>query len=78
MQDSLQPLLFVDYVYVYVRNVDLLSDESSTDLFSAGVGMRYAFGASVSMRADYGWQLRELVPGTGKDSRIHLSLTVSY
>ena len=75
-QDSLQFLSFVDYAYV--KNVDLLPGETSTDLLSAGLGLRYAFGSAVSLRADYGWQLKEITPGMGKDSRIHFSLTVAY
>lgn len=77
-QAQLQLLAFIDYGNV--RNKHLLVGESRhVELASSGLGARFAIDTNVTMRFDYGWQLRDLGTNTGpKSSRAHFSLMVSY
>ena len=54
----------------------LLPDSYS--LSSAGVGLRYSFATYLSLRADYGWQLKDSPVGSQGDSRGHVGVVVSY
>ena len=74
--DNLQLLAFLDYGVV--SNVDELAGENSIDMLSAGLGLRYTVSPAMSLRADYGWQLNELTPASGKDSRLHFSVVLGF
>ncbi len=76
VQDDLQLLWFLDYGSV--KNVDLLAGEGGTDLMSTGVGLRYSVATYLTLRADYGWQLKQLVANDDKDSRLHVGFTLAY
>lgn len=71
-----QFLAFLDHGIVDA--VERLPGETSTTLRSAGIGLRYAYSPYVTVRADYGRQLKEAVPGAGKGSRGHFSIVVGY
>lgn len=76
--DRLDPLVFFDYGVVGAHR--RLPDEAVRyELASAGVGLRYTFGPVLSIRADYGWQLKASGLSDGRRaSRGHLSLTLAY
>ncbi len=76
IQDELQLLWFLDYGSV--RNVDLLPGEGGTDLMSTGVGLRYSVSSYFTLRADYGWQLKQLAVNDDRDSRLHAGFILSY
>lgn len=74
--DNLQLLAFLDYGVV--SSVDELAGENSIDMFSTGLGVRYTVSPALSLRADYGWQLNELTPTSGKSSRLHFSVVLGF
>jgi filamentous hemagglutinin family protein len=48
-------------------------------LSSAGVGFRYGIDDRAAVRFDYGWQMEPSGFNTaGRDSRVHLGVTISY
>ncbi len=74
----LVPLAFFDAGRTEVH-APLTGEARGRNLASAGVGVRYALGATVVARADFGWQLRESgVSPTGDDRRGHVSVTVGW
>ncbi|MEM6998223.1 MAG: ShlB/FhaC/HecB family hemolysin secretion/activation protein [Pseudomonadota bacterium] len=75
-KEDLQFLWFLDYGSV--KNVDLLAGEGGTDLMSTGVGLRYSIAPYLTLRADYGWQLKALSATASKSSRLHAGLVISY
>jgi len=54
----------------------LPGEESNVELYSVGIGARYAMAPHLSFRFDYGWQLKS-VPNDPNDSRVHLGVVVS-
>ena len=76
VQDSLQFLAFWDFGIATIEDAAPGEDDSIT-LSSVGIGLRYALNPYVSVRADYGWQLAEVV-GDDEDARFHVGVTVSY
>lgn len=70
---NLQGLLFLDWGKV--RNRD---DTNWFELASAGLGLRYAYSNSVSLRFDYGWVLKEFSGYPHDSSRGHLSVNVGF
>jgi hemolysin activation/secretion protein len=74
--DGLVGLVFVDAGVAGVHQ-PVAGEARSTTLASSGIGIRYTIGSSVSLRADYGWQLRSL-PGVTNHSRGHIGVTVAY
>ncbi len=74
--EQLQALWFFDYGSV--KNVDLLAGEGGTDLMSTGVGLRYSIAPYLTLRADYGWQLKKLSATDDLDNRLHIGLVLSY
>jgi len=75
---DLQGLIFLDYGEVF-RHAQLPAPAPNHyDLASVGVGFRYAIHQRLSVRCDYGWQLRELLPGIGKDSRFHIGAVATF
>ncbi len=75
-QEELQLLWFFDFGSV--KNVDLLVNEGGTDLMSTGVGLRYSIAPYLTLRADYGWQLKALTSTTNRGSRLHAGFVLAY
>ncbi len=77
-QDQLQFLGFIDYGAIH--NVSSqFSANTSTALLGAGPGFRYVYNPYVSVRFDYGFQLRNAdVPGATSGSRMELGAVISY
>lgn len=77
--DQLQLLTFWDYAALY-RREDNNAPTLPTSYFlsSAGVGLRYSVADYLSLRFDYGWQLRVTEFGEQGDSRGHISVVISY
>jgi hemolysin activation/secretion protein len=75
--DELQFLAFYDMGGV--SNVDLLPGEDAhLDLASFGAGVRYKVNTWLSVKFDYGWQLKDLSEVDEEESRAHLSVLLSY
>lgn len=75
--DKLQFLGFADYGVG--SNKQLLPGEKpSTVLFGAGPGLRYTISPYLSLRADYGWQLREAEAHRRFASRWHVGAVASF
>jgi hemolysin activation/secretion protein len=69
--------LFQDFARTW--STDKLPEETAFNLHSAGLGMRYQLGQTLSANLSHGWQLRE----TGRSSttnsyRTHISVQLSY
>lgn len=75
---QLQLLTFLDHGVV--RNKQLLPGEDrSVELASWGLGARVSVDQNVSVRFDYGWQLKDTgAPGGPESSRAHFALLISY
>lgn len=78
--DSLKLLGFFDCGET--QNVDLLiGEDPHVQLMSVGVGLRYQFRSNLSVRFDYGWQLKDtgpLVPHSPDNSRGHIAAILSF
>lgn len=75
--DKLQFLGFADYG-VGSNKRRLPGEKSSTVLFGAGPGLRYMIAPYLSVRADYGWQLRKAETRRRDASRWHVAAVVSF
>lgn len=76
--DNLDPLLFVDYGVVGSHD-RLPMEPARLTLASAGIGFRYNLGGHLSVRADYGWQLKASGVSDGRrTARGHLAVILSY
>jgi hemolysin activation/secretion protein len=75
---QLQLLTFLDYGVV--RNKQLLPGEDpSVELASWGLGARFSVEQNVTMRFDYGWQLKDTgAPGGPRRSRAHFALLIGF
>lgn len=77
--DQLQFLGFWDGAQLYRHEDDpTLGATNSYSLSSAGVGLRYAFSTYMSVRLDYGWQMKDSAVGSFGDSRGHVGVVLSY
>ncbi|WP_421781715.1 ShlB/FhaC/HecB family hemolysin secretion/activation protein [Kiloniella litopenaei] len=80
IQDRLQLLFFFDYGKL--RGVDgLASNRDSAILSSTGPGFRYSVGNNLSVRFDYGWQVKrveDLGLSSRNNGRMHMSIIASY
>lgn len=76
--DQLQLLAFWDYASLY-RHDRPANLAGSYSLSSAGIGLRYSVATNLSVRFDYGWQLKDddSVGGEG-NSRGHVGVVLSY
>ena len=76
--DRLDPLVFWDCGLV--RSKKLLEGEAPhIGMSSVGVGLRYTIAAGFSLRADYGWQLKDSgVSDRRRDRRGHISAVLSF
>ena len=76
INDRLRVYAFHDYAVG--ENVVLLQREDPHIILqSAGMGLRYSIRRYFSLTMDYGWQL-EALEGRDRDSRAHISATLSY
>ena len=72
-----QAYLFEDYAHLW--STHKLPGEQSVNLSSIGVGLDYALGRYVSVRAAYGYQLINLpASSSGRHSRFDLTAQFSY
>lgn len=74
---QLQLLAFWDHAELRRYDAVPLSPDGYS-LGSAGVGLRYNFSTYLSLRADYGWQIKDSSLGDTGDSRGHVGVIVSY
>lgn len=75
--DELRFLGFYDFGDSYNHTL-LPAEDPSVDLQSVGLGLRYRNGSSVELRADYGWQLSDLLLLPEPNSRWHVGIVCSY
>jgi hemolysin activation/secretion protein len=74
---SVQGFVFQDYARLW--NVNPLPGESAVNLHSIGVGLDAGLGPRASLRAAYGWQLRDSGNNDfGNSGRLHLSANISF
>ena len=66
-------LAFYDYGRVYLVNPDVF-ETKVIGISSAGPGIRLAYGTSLSLRFDYGFQIQRGVPPSSDTSRANFSL----
>lgn len=77
-QAQAQLLVFTDYGSVRNRRL-LPSEDRDVVLWSAGAGLRFFVDQNVTVRFDYGWQLKDTGSAAGaKNSRAHFSLLISF
>lgn len=74
---QLQLLAFWDHAELYRHDSTGVGPDDYS-LNSAGVGLRYSFSTNLSLRADYGWQLKKTTLGDYGDNRGHVGVVVSY
>lgn len=77
INDKLQFLGFADYGVGSNKNL-LPGEKSSTVLFSSGPGLRYTIAPYLSVRTDYGWQLRNAETNRRVAARWHIAATASF
>lgn len=76
-KDQLQFLGFFDYGVT--QNYYLLPGEDpNVILMSAGPGIRYSVASYASVRADYGFQMKDTGNNSRYNSRLHLGVVISY
>ena len=79
-QGQVQFLVFSDYAVVTGHGSQISRDDGSSVntgvLWSTGVGARLAVSDHVTIRADYGWQLREA--GSDNNGRFHIGVVASF
>ena len=74
----LDPFVFVDYGVV-TSHQRLPGEPTRLALASAGVGLRFNLGTACSLRAAYGWQLKDSGVSDGRrNQRGHVSIVLSY
>ena len=77
-QDRLVFLFFWDYALATNRKLSIFEDRTKI-LSSIGPGLRYSVGSAISLRVDWGFQLKDsTVSPTGRNSRFETGLTISY
>jgi len=75
--DKLQFIGFVDYGLAADKKL-LPGEDETTSLLSAGPGLRYGLASHLTVRADYGWQLRKVTADRTNAMRWHLGMVLSY
>lgn len=73
---ELKGLAFFDAGVATIHD-PLPGEDDRIDAASVGMGLRYRIGSTFTLRADYGWQLKDGVSGRS-DSRAHLGATLAY
>lgn len=75
-----QPFIFTDYAVVTAKGDEIVrQDGSAADtgiMWSAGVGVNAMVSKHMTLRAEYGWQLRDA--GSYDDGRFHIGTVVSF
>ena len=78
--DQLRWLVFMDYGWAGVHNP--AGGDKDKEALSAGLGLRWNAGEKLSVRLDYGWQLKDTgvsaVMYDRSGSRAHLGVSVSW
>ena len=78
LPSRLDPLVFFDYGIVSSQD-RLPGEPKRLELASAGLGFRYNIGGNLSLRADYGWQLKSSGVSDGRRrQRAHVSVVLAY
>lgn len=77
VSDRLQLLAFADYGVGSNKHL-LANERNATVLFGAGPGLRYTIAPYLTVRADYGWQLRDAEARRRVASRWHLAASASF
>lgn len=76
--DRFEPLAFLDYGVVS-NHERLPGEPRRLDLASAGVGFRYGIGSALTVRFDYGWQLKDSGVSDGRrNHRGHVGVVLAY
>jgi hemolysin activation/secretion protein len=75
--NQFQLLGFVDFATAHLRAPDDGEDPAS-DLLSAGVGLRGTVAGIMTIRLDYGWQLKESGNLDSPDRFAHLTVNLGY
>jgi hemolysin activation/secretion protein len=73
-RDRADAFAFVDAAALHNRGIE----SDSIELASAGVGLNYQVRRHFTLRAAYGWQLKELANIAGKNSHGHIAVSVAY
>lgn len=79
-RDRFQFLGFVDYGVAENKTL-LIGEDPSVVMLGAGPGLRYSISPYMSVRADYGFQLKDVIESgfpSRHNSRWHVGLVVSY
>ncbi len=77
--DQVQLLAFWDYAQLERHSADESSPApKSYSLSAAGIGLRYSMSQHLSVRFDYGWQIKDSAVGKSGDSRGHIGVVLSY
>jgi hemolysin activation/secretion protein len=76
--DRLDPLIFWDYG-IATSCKRLPGEIERIEMSSVGAGFRYTFSTNLSVRANYGWQLKNSGVSDGRrSSRAHVSVLLAY
>jgi len=76
--DRFDPLVFIDYGVVGSHKL-LPGEPNYLELASAGAGIRYNYRGNFSLRADYGWQLKQSgVSDLRRNERGDISAVLSF
>ncbi|MGJ8660584.1 MAG: ShlB/FhaC/HecB family hemolysin secretion/activation protein [Bacteroidota bacterium] len=75
-----QPFIFTDYAVVTAKGDEIVrQDGSAADtgiMWSAGVGVNATVSKHMTLRAEYGWQLRDA--GSDDEGRFHIGTVISF
>ncbi|MDO8290314.1 MAG: ShlB/FhaC/HecB family hemolysin secretion/activation protein [Parvibaculum sp.] len=77
LDDSAQVLAFWDYARLNDPHTQPGTSER-VSIASVGVGLDYSVSRYVSLRTDYGWQLRALPGQTDKGGQANVAIIISY
>jgi hemolysin activation/secretion protein len=75
--DNLQFIGFVDYGLAADKH-RLPQEDRTTTLLGAGPGVRYSLASCLTVRADYGWRLRNVPTDRINSMRWHVGMVLSY
>jgi hemolysin activation/secretion protein len=76
-RDRVQLLSFFDYGRTYI-DTPLPGEAQNVTLMSAGAGLRYAVRHNLSVRFDWGWQLKASGDPGGRNDQGHIAVVLSY
>jgi len=55
-----------------------VGEDPNVELSSVGLGLRYTLSTNLSIRFDYGWQLKDAGAGDPDSSRAHVAVLLSF